>query len=673
MQGKKQSKLYKKYILIKNAFTPSHLSKLGRTFFRILKRDGFIVLFKRLNQFVCGNLITFFSVGPNFKKRHIIKDVKEIKGLISVIIPVFDRTIELDESINSILNQTYKKIELIIVTDGSPQETISVVEKYRKNSKVKIFHYYNNTGNAVRGRNKGIKEARGEFVAFQDSDDIAEKNRLEKSLHVIREKKVDVVYGGWRALMDGTRKIKGIENGQEIIDPDCDFYFLKRTCVPCQSTVMVRRKALLDVGGLKTKMHYREDHELWLRLAYHGYTFKSINAVLTNLRLHKGNNELNFKDDDRKWRKRMLSEYKNRAILPKKIVYIIPGTGISGGIAIILQHANRLLERGHDVCIVTQDCKTKLDWFPNNKVTIITENTKHKYLLENIDILIATGWSTVFSMKNIFAKRKVYFVQSDERRFFPDEKLKIKIHGTYLTNCEYMTEALWIQRWLKDEFGHDAYYVPNGIDEKIIYKTSSLVKKNEKDIRVLIEGPISVPFKAMDDAYNAIKDLDCKIWIVSSDGRPKKRWRYDRFFEKVPYNEMKQIYSSCDIFLKMSRVEGFFGPPMEAMACGCAVVVSKCTGYDEYIENEKNALVVEMGDVEGAKKAVQMLIENPQMRDQLIKNGYRTVKQWDWERSIDLLEKMIHQDPVHVYYTEEYPEKYCYDQEIAMLKTFQQK
>ena len=71
---------------------------------------------------------------------------------------------------------------------------------------------------------------------------------------------------------------------------------------------------------------------------------------------------------------------------------------------------------------------------------------------------------------------------------------------------------------------------------------------------------------------------------------------------------MKNIYSSADIFLKMSKVEGFFGPPMEAMACGCAVVVSKVTGYDEYIKHNFNALVVESGDVSGAREAIKKLL-----------------------------------------------------------------
>lgn len=324
-----------------------------------------------------------------------------------------------------------------------------------------------------------------------------------------------------------------------------------------------------------------------------------------------------------------------------KIAYLLPGTGISGGIAVILQHANRLLEKGYDVFLISQNLEEEIDWFPN-RVPIYSLKTRRTYLFNNIDILIATSWDTVvnITMKNLIdTNRIIYFVQSDERRFFEEEDMKKLVHQTYEMKYEYMTEARWIQKWLKSEFGHEAHYVPNGLDDEIFYNTDQIVKKEK--VRVLLEGPIVISFKGVEDAYEAVKDLDCEIWIISSAGSPKSDWRYDKFFERVPINQMREIYSSCDILLKMSRVEGFFGPPMEAMACGCSVVTGKCTGYDEYIYNEQNALVVNMGDVKGAKQAVARLINDKKLREKLIQNGYQTIKNWKWSRSIRFLEDII--------------------------------
>ncbi len=573
-------------------------------------------------------------------KKHGIAKIENVAGMVSVVIPVYDRTWELRESIGSILKQTYQKFEIILVTDGSPKETYDVVESYRENPKIKIFHFYNNTGNAVRGRNKGIREARGEFVAFQDSDDIAVPERLERSVEFMQKHQADVVYGGWRAMLDGTRQMPGIVNGQEMMARDFGFEELLRKNSICQSTSMVRKSALWDVGGLKRTMGYFEDYELWLRLLYFGHKLKAIPEILINLRLHQGNNELNFKKDSEKWYGLMLQEYKKKTNLLPKIAYIIPGTAISGGIAVVLQHANRLLRKGHDVSIFTQDLNDKIDWFPDQKVAIMPIDSKSAYLKENIDILIASSWSTAPSMDVIPARRKIYFVQSDERKFFDDaEKIRL-INETYKIDCEYMTEAKWIQKWLKAEFGHDSFHVPNGLDENIFHKTDPIEPRGGR-MRVLLEGRLDVPFKGMKEAYEAVKDLDCEIWIVSSGGRLDSRWRVDKFFENAPIEKMKEIYSSCDIFLKMSRVEGFFGPPMEAMACGSAVVVGKVTGYDEYIQSEHNALVVEQNDVEGAREAVERLLGDNGLRDKLIENGYKTAKDWSWDKSIEKLEEVI--------------------------------
>ncbi|CAH0122354.1 D-inositol-3-phosphate glycosyltransferase [Paenibacillus sp. CECT 9249] len=558
------------------------------------------------------------------------------KPLVSVVIPVYDRTKVLIESIESILNQTYTNFELIIVCDGSPYETLDILKNYENHPQVKIFKFFNNSGNAVRGRNKAIVEATGKYLAFQDSDDIAEKDRLEISVQYLEHHNVDVVYGGWRAKVDGSRNVD-IRDNQEIHSPDCDYTLLLELCVPCQSTVMARVDALRAVGGLKTSMRYREDHELWLRMAYHGYKFKSIPHVLTNLRLHANNLELSYKESDDHWKSLMIDEHKKITKLKPKIAYVIPGCGISGGIAVICQHANRLLKRGYDVILITEDNNTAIEWFPNQLVQVITL----KDAPSNLDIVIATGWSTAYTIQHINAKRKIYFVQSDESRFYPANSHESKkALESYHLPYEYMTEAKWIQKWLKENFNKDSYYVPNGLDEEIIYETEPMSPKGKK-IRVLLEGPIDIPFKGMEDAFSAIKDLDCEVWCISSAGRPKEEWKCDMFFEKVPMDKMKQIYSSCDIFLKMSRIEGFFGPPLEMMACGGACVVGEVTGYDEYIQNGYNAIVVKQGDVRGAREAVKELIENQELRNELIRNGKETAKKWKWEPTIDILESIF--------------------------------
>ena len=586
----------------------------------------------------------FFLVFPRcIKKSKVIKDngfilnseqtsVTYVNDLVSVIIPIYNRTWELKEAIDSILSQTYKNIELILVTDGSPDETLEVINDYSNDHRVKIFNFPISSGNAVRGRNKGILEAKGEYIAFLDSDDISLENRIEVSVDFLnKNKEYSGVYGTWLPLLDGSRLINGIENDQPVFSPDGSFKDHVENCIPCQSSVMLRAADLRAVGGINTIMKYREDHELWVRLTSNGYQLKSLKEPLVRLRLHAGNNELSFNESNEYWYKVLLEQYNKKISLPKKIVWIVAGLGISGGLAIILKHANYLLSQGHDVSLFTLSNENNISWY-DNKVPVYVINDCKDYLFDNIDLLIATAWNTEPVLEQLNSKRKLYFVQSDERRFMDCNVIKKQIEEGYNKNYEYFTEAYWIQKMFHNEFNKPAFYVPNGIDTDLFNSHELFEKKNTRK-RVLIEGPIDIPFKAVEDCYNAVKDLDCDIWFVSSAGKPKDDWRYDKFFEKVPMSLMPSIYSSCDIFIKMSRIEGFFGPPLEAMACGCIPVVGKVSGWDEYIVDGVNALAVDLGDIESAKNAVNQLINDECLGEKLLNNGLATVSEWGWDKS----------------------------------------
>ena len=321
-----------------------------------------------------------------------------------------------------------------------------------------------------------------------------------------------------------------------------------------------------------------------------------------------------------------------------KIAYLLPGLGISGGVGVVLQHVNRLKKRGYDVVLLSQNGDTKANWFPEQGVECY-------FMLdykENIDLLIATGWSTVFDVAKINSGHKGYFVQSDETRFFDKGSTEYYLANlSYLANFYFFTEALWIQKWLKETYNKDAWYVPNGIDTDIFYKVEPKEVKNK--VRILLEGPIDIPYKGMQDAFEIVGGLkeDIEVWCISSAGKPKVGWRCDKFFEKVNMQDMKTIYSSCDILIKTSKVEGFFGPPLEMMACGGVPIVFKVSGYDEYIEDGKNALVADAGDIKKATELLAKLVNDKNLYNALKQNCHETVELWTWERSIDYLEKYI--------------------------------
>jgi O-antigen biosynthesis protein len=559
--------------------------------------------------------------------------------LITVVIPIYDRTDILEEAIESILNQTYKNFELLLICDGSPADTLEIVKKYETNPKVRVFKYKDNSGNAVRGRNKAIQQARGKYLAFLDSDDIAKPKRLETSYRVAEQYNADLVYGACKVKKSKESINPNVSNGQKVFDPHCDYEYMLCKDPIIQSTVMAKTEVLRNVGGLKPEMQYCEDYELWLRMAHLGYKFKPIPDVLVTLRIHNQNLEHRFRDKQKIWQQKALSDHKIIPKLKPSIAFVIPGEGLSGGIMVICQHANRLIRKGYDVILINQNLRDpfKLDWFPNLLSPIIPINK----LDLNLDIVIATQWSTVYTVIPLPAKRKLYFIQSDETRFNPLDSPESELaRQTYTFDFELIVIARWLKKWLKEKFNKDSYYVPNGLDTSLFYPDEPLVPKNKK-LRVLLEGSIDIPFKGMKEAFEVVDGMDCEVWCVSSFGKPKPGWHCDRFFEKVPLKDMRRIYCSCDVLIKMTKVEGFFMPPLEMMACGGTVITNKVTGYDEYIIDGYNGLVVEQGDVAAAREKLNILIRDRNLLEKLIKGGIETAKKWTWEESNNEFVKIL--------------------------------
>ncbi|WP_308639868.1 glycosyltransferase family 4 protein [Paenibacillus silvisoli] len=282
--------------------------------------------------------------------------------------------------------------------------------------------------------------------------------------------------------------------------------------------------------------------------------------------------------------------------------------------------------------------RSAIDWFPQQRVPIISYDAA---VQQHFDVVVATHWSTALPALQLAAERKIYFVQSIESRFYPEGSAEYGAAlQTYTLPFIYMTEARWIQQWLLQHHGHQTIYVPNGIDETLFFPVEPIEPRRDK-VRVLLEGPIANPLKGMAEAFRVVQDLDCEVWCVSSNGEPEPGVRCDRFFSHVPMEHMKHIYSSCDILLKLSRVEGFFGPPMEMMACGGTAVVGNCTGHEEYIIDGNNALVVPLGNEEAAKASLDRLIHDPGLRQYLAGNGMATVQQWRWDSTVDTLFRLF--------------------------------
>lgn len=125
-----------------------------------------------------------------------------MKDKVSVIVPVYNVETYLPKCIESILNQTHKNLELILVDDGSPDKCPEICDEYaKKDKRVKVIHKKNAGVSAA--RNDGIDFATGDFVAFVDSDDWIEPEMYEKLLQKQQEDDYDVVFCGYNMVIDG--------------------------------------------------------------------------------------------------------------------------------------------------------------------------------------------------------------------------------------------------------------------------------------------------------------------------------------------------------------------------------------------------------------------------------------------------------------------------------------
>ncbi len=135
---------------------------------------------------------------------------------ISVIIPIYNAETFLEETIVSVLNQTYDNIELILVNHASTDSSQSIIEKYaKKDNRIIMLNLDVNKGGPAYPRNEGIKVARGNYIAFVDSDDVWIKNKLEFQLKVIIEKNIDIVHTG-AFLIDSKSTVIGKVKNQKI-------------------------------------------------------------------------------------------------------------------------------------------------------------------------------------------------------------------------------------------------------------------------------------------------------------------------------------------------------------------------------------------------------------------------------------------------------------------------
>lgn len=208
--------------------------------------------------------------------------------LISIIIPTYNQARFLDKALISVINQTYKNWEILIINNKSIDETYSVAHKY-KDTRIKYFEI-NNKGIIAKSRNLGIKVSQGEWIAFLDSDDWWTEDKLETCLENIDDN-VDLIYHKLEIVYEQSKSYFKKNIGRQLNKPilrDLLVGMITKGNAIGNSSVIVRKHIFNKTGYISEnpKIVSSEDFNTWLKIAKLTNQFKYVDKKLGYYRVH---------------------------------------------------------------------------------------------------------------------------------------------------------------------------------------------------------------------------------------------------------------------------------------------------------------------------------------------------------------------------------------------------
>lgn len=184
------------------------------------------------------------------------------KPLVSVLITCFNNQDVISETIESILNQSYLKIEIIVVNDGSEDCTLEILNKYYlQDNRIRIF----SPGRIGRAKalNEGLKHCQGKYIAINDSDDHSLPQRIEKQVNWMEDHPEIGLLGTAKIVRE-----KNTETIEPVLINDLEIRFFFLVGQPIQhSSVMVRKELMISIGGYDEKLSFLLDRDIFIRIA----------------------------------------------------------------------------------------------------------------------------------------------------------------------------------------------------------------------------------------------------------------------------------------------------------------------------------------------------------------------------------------------------------------------
>ncbi|QRO01291.1 glycosyltransferase family 4 protein [Archangium violaceum] len=326
-----------------------------------------------------------------------------------------------------------------------------------------------------------------------------------------------------------------------------------------------------------------------------------------------------------------------------KIAFLAGDVGnISGGANVIIEYAWRLRALGHEVVLVTHRPVriSSPPWHP--RLPELRFQTFTEAARERFDFVFATWWLTWFDLWRLDSAVYGYLNQSLESRFRPEGHLKHLNRITYSLPLLFVTEARWLAEFIRTvQPAGQVLYVRNGLSREHFPCVEAPAPRTGP-LRVLVEGPWGIDFKGVAETFALLEEarprVDLEVgWLSSSSGGqvPVVGGQPVRVHERIPIDRVREVYQRYDVMLKLSRVEGMFGPPLEMFSQGGTAITYTVTGSDEYMVHGENALLVPPHDRRQLPRYLEVLSASPAYLDRLRAAALRTARAFpDWETSI---------------------------------------
>jgi O-antigen biosynthesis protein len=329
------------------------------------------------------------------------------------------------------------------------------------------------------------------------------------------------------------------------------------------------------------------------------------------------------------------------------VAFLVNDLQLSGGVGVVVAHARQLHDRhGFDVTLVLAREQEDPHWHhePLQGLPVLSLDEARR---TRFDIAISTWWETAFALFELHAERYASFVQSLEDRFYrPGAPERLGARLVLDLPVSFITEARWIADTLDDlRPGVPCYLVRNGIDKAVFATPDALEPRTDGPLNVLVEGYAASWFKGVNEAVAAVGQMrePHRLTVVTPYREGLVANGADRVVGPITQRELATLYAESDVLVKLSRVEGMYGPPLEAFHMGATCVTTEVTGHEEYVEHGVNALVCDWDDPRGTSRQLDLLARDRVLLHRLRLGALETARAWPtWEQAGQFMAGALH-------------------------------